>query len=334
MSAPYPWLERAWADFVRRLDADTLGHAYLLCGRAGVGKFAFAHGIASLILCEQRAGGAACGECRGCTLTASGNHPDLRVLQREEERSAIVIDQVRELIEFYSLKPHYRTHKVAIVDPAEAMNASAANALLKLLEEPPPGALLLLVSHRPGQLVATIRSRCQKLTLEAPPWPDRLAWLEQALSVAGNESDIAGQTLAGAPLELLDQLGAEQGPPFDRLIESLGAISTDPHSTLERAREHAGDDVRATLDALELLVRSMLLLRSGHPLPALHLPAQQSRRLQEIADKLNFNGLFLFLDRIGGERRVVLRSSGVRGAEVIENVFHSWARVTQAESQP
>lgn len=181
-------------------------HALLLTGPQGIGKRALAHYLAQALLCEQpKPDGSPCGACASCGYVANGQHPDLRViepLQYDDDGNAvrvdaIVVDRIRELIEFVQLTSHRRGAKLALIYPAETMNTQAANALLKTLEEPPAGTHLLLVSHQPGRLPATIISRCQAVQAPRASRDAAAAWL------AGEGIEAAGRVLAqagGAPL--------------------------------------------------------------------------------------------------------------------------------------
>ena len=335
MSAPYPWLAQPWSDLFGRAARDALGHAYLLCGREGLGKFAFAERFARGLLCENRPlDGQACGSCRGCLLNASGNHPDLKLITPEEDRKSIVIDQVRELIEFFTLKAHYHGRKIGIVRPADTMNTAAANALLKILEEPPATALLILVANRPALLPATIHSRCQRLNFPMPAWDVREQWLRSQLATRDKAPKIVDLTLCGAPLEMLAQLDSARPQLMNDIIAALHAAFERRSNPLESARTFADVDVRRYLDALELAVQAVVQLRAGHPPVQLRLSATGQRQLQEISDKLHFDSLLSYLDRVGASRAMVLRSGGVRGAEVIENLWQSWMKSTQMENAP
>ena len=153
-----PWLLPAWQRFVAALAEDRLGHGLLLAGEPGLGKRALAAAMVARLLCE-RAGGAeaACGACRGCAWRLAGSHPDLHLLAPEEDAKAIKVAQVRALIARLQLTGQASSTRIALVDPADAMNAASQNALLKTLEEPSPGVVLLLVSDGPGRLLATVR---------------------------------------------------------------------------------------------------------------------------------------------------------------------------------
>ena len=185
-------------------------HALLIHGARGIGKHALALNLAQGLLCERpRADGLACGTCAGCTLAVAGQHPDLMriellVIDPEEDTielvDTIAIDRIRSLTEFVQLTSHRQRAKVAVIAPAERMNAPAANALLKTLEEPPPGTYLILVSDEPGRIPATLRSRCRKLAAPLPTREESLAWL----SAQGVDApDVALAQAAGTPLRAL-----------------------------------------------------------------------------------------------------------------------------------
>ncbi len=149
-----------------------LAHAYLLVGPPHVGKMTLAVNIAQAVNCPERDSGAPCGECSQCQRIARGVHPDVQVIgigRGEDDgpaRRDIRIDQVREIEGFLNLSAYEGAGKVVIIDGAELMNAAAANALLKTLEEPPAGTVLLLLTANEDALLSTIRSRCRALYLK------------------------------------------------------------------------------------------------------------------------------------------------------------------------
>ena len=196
-----PWQQRAYAHAAAALDSGRMGHALLLCGPAQLGKHAVAERLAQRLLCEARGGdGEPCGQCRGCRLFAAGSHPDFDivsfVLNKEGTRlrTEVVIEQVRALSEKLTLTPQYGGAQIAIVDPADAVNYAAFNALLKTLEEPQPGRYLWLVTAEPTRLPATIRSRCQRLEFPLPPRAEAVAWLR----TQGHADAVAGEALDAA----------------------------------------------------------------------------------------------------------------------------------------
>lgn len=182
--APYPWQVQSAKDFAAR--RERWPHAILLYGPAGHGKHHLARTFAQALLCETTSpAGFACGQCESCRLFATENHPDFRLLapeiESDEARSSnvITIAQIRTLNDFIVLTSHRQKAKVVMIDPAEAMNPSAANALLKTLEEPPLGTYFLLVSHRAHRLLATIISRCHKVPSPQSSNEQAVAWLKE-----------------------------------------------------------------------------------------------------------------------------------------------------------
>lgn len=134
---------------------------YLFSGQKGIGKHTAAVEFAKALNCEHREGHDACDRCRACMRIEALRHPDLRLVSPEE--GIIKVEQVRELEEFLSLKPLEGLKKTVIVDDADRMNVFAANAFLKMLEEPPPDSIIILVTARSEMLLDTIRSRCLRI---------------------------------------------------------------------------------------------------------------------------------------------------------------------------
>lgn len=198
-----PWLQAAWNEFGDRLRGERLAHALLIRGPQGTAKGELAAAVVARLLCSNE-GEEACGECRSCTLHRSGAHPDHFSLAPEEGKHQITIDKVRELIGQLSLTASFSPRKVALISPAEAMNASAANALLKSLEEPPGATVMVLVSHDTARLPVTIRSRCQNLTVSTPATEQATSWLQQQHGLSADEAIAALEAAGGSPLRALD----------------------------------------------------------------------------------------------------------------------------------
>ncbi|MFT3998299.1 MAG: DNA polymerase III subunit delta' [Asticcacaulis sp.] len=169
--------EQAFLDALAR---ERLHHAWLLCGPEGLGKATFAYRVARYLMGHQRDRGyGLMGMSENdpdARLILAQSHPDLLVLEREQKdgktRRNITVDAVREVGEFFSKAPSRSAYRVCIVDAVDDLNINSANALLKILEEPPERGLMLLISHSPGKLLATIRSRCRRLSFT--PWDDAM----------------------------------------------------------------------------------------------------------------------------------------------------------------
>ncbi|MEW6690724.1 MAG: DNA polymerase III subunit delta', partial [Pseudomonadota bacterium] len=201
---------------------------------------------AQLLLCEGRGEGTQpCEKCDACRWFAAGNHPDVRFVEpealsrhaaesedgegeaaAEKKRPSlqIRIEQTRALADFVNLASHRGGHRVAIIHPAEDMNIATANSLLKSLEEPPSGAVFLLVSHRPARLLPTIRSRCVPVPVPLPEPGAAAAWLEaRGVRDAARWLAFAG----GAPLRALEYASGERGAAVERVLRGLAAGERD-----------------------------------------------------------------------------------------------------------
>ncbi|HIE5937394.1 TPA: DNA polymerase III subunit delta' [Pseudomonas aeruginosa] len=178
MADIYPWQQALWSQLGGRAQH---AHAYLLYGPAGIGKRALAEHWAAQLLCQRPAAAGACGECKACQLLAAGTHPDYFVLEPEEAEKPIRVGQVRDLVGFVVQTAQLGGRKVVLLEPAEAMNVNAANALLKSLEEPSGDTVLLLISHQPSRLLPTIKSRCVQQACPLPGAAASLEWLARAL---------------------------------------------------------------------------------------------------------------------------------------------------------
>lgn len=182
-------------------------HAVLFSGATGLGKRALAEYWLALLLCTAPVDAAPCGSCQGCRLLRAHTHPDLyRVAlapNREGKlRSEIVIEQVREVCERLMLASALGGRRVALIDPADALNAAAANALLKTLEEPPADTVLLLLADHPERMPATLRSRCRRLHLQPPSSAQALDWLAQQ-GLSGSAAQAALEAARGNPGQAL-----------------------------------------------------------------------------------------------------------------------------------
>jgi len=254
----YPWLNEARQEFQQRLENGRLAHAFLLCGPRGLGKLDLAREMVAALLCQKQAQ-RACGVCRSCRLIVSGAHPDFRSLtfelnfKTDKMRTELIIDQVRELNASMQLTHTVSPRKVALIFPAEAMNRNTSNALLKTLEEPPGDAVLLLVSHDPSRLPATIRSRCQTIHVRLPSTELALRWLVESQGADVVMAGIALRASAGSPVLAQRMLAHECLQQFRAIEASLERIRTDEAAVGELLEQWAGLDQETLWNWLSLI---------------------------------------------------------------------------------
>lgn len=199
-----------------------LSHAYLITGGSGDSRAALADRLTAAYLCEGP--NPPCGQCRACRKVGGGAHPDVYRAAPAPDKREITVDQIRALRADAYVRPNEGRRKVYLINPADAMNPAAQNALLKVLEEGPAYAAFLLVSDRPGKLLDTVRSRCELLSLpreDALPGPELL---ERAETLAGLL--LAGDELACAQALVELELSKPKAEELSALLlETERAVS-------------------------------------------------------------------------------------------------------------
>ncbi|MBL1140929.1 MAG: DNA polymerase III subunit delta' [Proteobacteria bacterium] len=223
----YPWQEKQKQRLLEMQHQDRLPHALLLCGPEGIGLNEFARTFAMQMLCLSKDidSGHACGTCQSCQLFTAGSHPDISLIEPEEEGKQLKIAQIRELIEYVTLKSFSGKLKIAIIEPADAMNRATANALLKTLEEPPPQSMLFLLSHRPTNLPITIRSRCQRVDFEPALDQTAINWLNSQSYESNLPAEVLLRLAGGGPLKALSMLEDKQLQHRYTLLKDLKSLT-------------------------------------------------------------------------------------------------------------
>ncbi|HJU25721.1 MAG TPA: DNA polymerase III subunit delta' [Rhodanobacteraceae bacterium] len=246
-----PWQTAAWSTLAARAERGSLPHALLLAGAGGLGKRAFAENFVRARLCEHPRSGHACGTCRACALLAAGTHPD-RILVTPETnertgkpRTEIIVEQIRALSARLAMSAQLGGWQIAVIDPADAMNPAAANALLKTLEEPSASSLIVLVADQPWRLPATIRSRCQRIDFAAPSWNEALAWLR---TQGVREPEPALQAAGGNPGRALVYAQGDEPARRESVRKDLVALARGRASTWHVAHAWTADEPIARLE--------------------------------------------------------------------------------------
>jgi DNA polymerase III subunit delta' len=235
----FPWQAQPWTTLLRLQQEQRVPHALLLLGSPGVGKLALAQVFAQRILCQNYAemgdSSISCGYCHACHLMQAKSHPDFRLIQPEEAGHAIKIDQIRQLSDFIQNTSHQGGYRVVIIEPATAMNAYAANALLKTLEEPTPNTLIILISDQRQALPITITSRCQQMRIHTPTTESALAWLQHQDPTSGAHWPLILEATQGAPLLALEWQKNGTWPLYQSFIQDLCALCRSEKDPLQLA---------------------------------------------------------------------------------------------------
>ncbi len=241
-------------DFLRAaVNQERLAHALLFAGPEGVGKRSVAVALVAWLQCERR-GDDACGACASCRQVAAGSHADLQVVAVAAGKKEIGVDRMRDLKRFMQLQPVRGIVKIGIIDDAHMLTTAAQNALLKTLEEPPDRSLLIAVANNPDALLATVRSRCQRLQFAPLP----VESVVDILSVRHGIEAAAARELAivaeGSPGRALALRNALMGGIRQRLRDQLATLETAGYARLMQLAGELRQPESETPLKLELLL--------------------------------------------------------------------------------
>lgn len=292
----YPWLEPVWQQIAQHWQQQP--QAWLLYGHPGIGKREFAEYLAQALLCESPlANHQPCGTCTSCHLFSQHSHPDFLMVAPEEADSdggerklaQIKVETIRNVLDFAHLSAHRGGKRVALIYPAESMNTQAANALLKILEEPPAGMVFILVSHQKDRLLPTIKSRCRQVVLTMPTPAEALAFAQQ----------LHGEKTA-------DLLAFHGGAPLFSDNDSHTQLRNELIPLLVKPRLIAMLDYAAAFDKQKLALATFLdwlakwlldMSLAQQHMCAMYYPAWQNA-LNEITAQIDPLSLFALIDRV------------------------------------
>jgi len=256
--------ERMRAALRRAAETDIPHHAYLFLGPAGIGKMTVARIFAKALVCSAGQG-RPCGDCAPCRQADSGTHIDLWSEGPQGSSATINVAQVREIQRRLGYRQSGARHRVVLLDDAGSMNVDAQNKLLKTLEEPPERTVLVLCALHPGQLLATVRSRCQKLNLCPVPNEQLERWLlehHDTVPARAKRAAAGARGLPGRAIELLDpdidEARSERVRTLIGCIEGQRDAIDSLLSSVQRNREES----RQVLVLLEELIRDAALRAS------------------------------------------------------------------------
>lgn len=322
----YPWQTTQWQQIISAKKAGRLPHAILLTGTAGLGKADFADSLVKTLLCASEKE-IYCGECHACRLVAGRVHPNILWIEPEKAGAAIKVDQVRELSEFVSQSSLKGNRRFVIIHPADDMNINAANALLKTLEEPATGAMLILVSNEAQRMPATILSRCQRFVFSRPDASIALQWMNQQRKI--DDAELLLRLSNGAPLAAL-QLAENEDILILRntLFKTLLNIKkTDP---IKAAAAQLDYDLLMFVDHMLSWFKDLVQLQLNiSPDELINIDyKQQLDALKSCISLENSNEILTYLHQL---RKQVAHGFNLNKQLTIENTFIRWYNCCQAQ---
>ena len=316
---PLPWQDTLWMPLIRRIQSDQFPHSLLLTGSEGVGKHTFAIALANRLLCNQRTGQYICHQCKSCQLLKAGTHPDLMTVQPESSGKPIKIDQIRKVNEFVRKTAQQGGGRVVVISPSEAMNTYASNALLKSLEEPGSNTYFILVSARSGDMLSTIRSRCQIVSFTIPDKEHARTWLSDHIADALVIDQLL-ELASGSPIKARDMFDNDILSIRGRLVNALSDLFRGNITPVEMAKDcHKNnlinflmwigswldDAIKLKLSADESTIRNK----------------DQIKMVGYLAKKAELSTLFVLRDKILLQRQELLEGANLNSQILMEGVY-------------
>jgi len=256
---------------------ERIASAYLFTGIQGIGKTTTALAFASSLNCRNSVDGDGCNTCSSCKKIIDGNHPDLIIIEPDQDKKVIRIDQIREINRHLAFSPVLGGYRIITLDPAEKMTDEAANAFLKTLEEPPPRNIFILDVRDPGDLFPTIVSRCQKVPFRPLPTDDIVNWLIKKENMKKDTAKILARLSEGSLGEAItlarDDFLANRPDWVDmlnRVIDGPSDMLLDLARKLSEFGKKATTNKKLKDDRIALMLgiwkswyRDMLLIKLG-----------------------------------------------------------------------
>ena len=291
----------------RSLRGGKTAHSYLFEGVPGCGRKKTALTLIQALFCTALPDDA-CGVCPSCRKIEGGNHPDIHLLSPLPDKRDISVDQLREMQRELSLRPYEAPRKACIIDPAERLNASSANSLLKTLEEPPGNALIILLTENAGMLLSTVRSRCQLIRF-APLSPEHVLSLLERSGMAPETAALVAPMSGGSLQKALELDNESLSVRRESVLSRVGQMNINRIATVFDAAEELSGNRDATLELLDMLLSFFR--------DAVHLGAGSKEivnssvrpAIESIASKWPLPRNMELLERIYETRRAVQRNA-------------------------
>jgi DNA polymerase-3 subunit delta' len=321
VAAALPWTEPLWSRLTQQSLTGRLGHALLVVGPEGIGKRLLLREFAQKLLCSSDQAVQPCGQCSSCHLYEAGSHPDLLMVEPEEVGKQIKIEQIRKVTDFVNTTPQKGHGKVILLGPSEAMNNNASNALLKSLEEPSGQVTLLLYSHQPSGLLATITSRCQQFVMYPPTWDQGLSWLSANSQETSVDSVL--RLAKGAPLRALNMI--EQGihVQYMQFCQGMLDLNNGGSHWNELMAKWKNWDTSSVLQWFYELILDVQKLKSGISGQALSVP-ELSVLTAKLAKNCDYGQLEKMLEKAIFSQQALRGQANPNPQMLIETLLIDW----------
>ena len=331
MKIDYPWLNEAWKFLINSEKNDRLGQTYLFKTQEKLATETLIDKFAKGLICES-GGLDACGICKNCVLMNAKSFPDLKRIELSEKQKIIPAEIIRELISFFSTRPAYGIRKIAIINPVEGLNFYAANALLKIIEEPPEHSFFLLNWETPRPVPKTLTSRCTQIFIPSPSRESSLKWLRsRGVNLETlNEDD---GLLAGSPVEILNQI--QNSDPFSYILKDVFAdiltLSSGQKNIVKLSEKYQSVSPIALLTSLEILCHTISNIKFSYLPRKLLLSKKQNLNLQRLANNLDLMSILEFNSYILDIKSKCLTSDGVKCSDFTEPLFFKLMVLLESE---
>ncbi|MGH8508213.1 MAG: DNA polymerase III subunit delta' [Gammaproteobacteria bacterium] len=323
MSPPYTWQTEQWQRLWRLRSAQRMPHAVLIRGGYGMGISEFARVLAASLLCAvPNSEGAPCGQCKSCMLFSAGNHPEYCRITPEAKSTVIKIDQVRALPEFVGMRNLFGPFKVVVIDPADAMNRNSANSLLKVLEEPPPQSVILLVTERSRRLPATITSRCQRVDFFASSKAQGRDWLRKR--VPDEDVELLLEMADNGPLKALELWEAGAHKNRAAILEGFQALVSGLADPVAVAQDWSRGDSVLISGCLFKLFADLATLKFARGASIIGGSAGKETQLRAISEQLGTRDLFAAYDRLLRCKELLNSERNISAHNVFEELTINW----------
>jgi DNA polymerase-3 subunit delta' len=283
----------------RALAQDLLPHAFLFTGVEGVGKKSTALTLAKVVNCQNSASGDCCDQCISCRKAASGNHPDINLIEREGP--FIKIEQIRALKHRLRFKPLEGRYRVTVIDNSQHLKAEAANALLKVLEEPPADNLIILTAIETTALLPTIVSRCLHLPFQPLATVEISAHLNKIHSISPERAAVIARLAGGSLSRAIDLLDEKKLDRRNLILETVSEIHKSGLTDLLAATSRwKGDnlDLQQDLEWLKTWIRDLLVEKFEATDSVGLLNSDLAHKIKIMASHMSSDHLLQFFDLV------------------------------------